>query len=303
MSFTVPAEHAGERLDKYVTDAVDDPAISRTQVQDWIKQGAAVVNGRPAKANLKLSHGDEVVITIPEPEDAAILPEAIPLDVVYEDSDMIVINKPRGLVVHPAPGHSSGTVVNALMHHCKDLSGINGMLRPGIVHRIDKDTSGLLMAAKNDLAHLSLAAQLKDHTVTRKYIALVHGNLPHDSGTIDAPIGRDLNDRKMFTVTERNSKHAVTHFSVLERIGTDFTLVELQLETGRTHQIRVHMKYIGYPLAGDPTYGRSKSIPLKGQALHAAVIGFDHPRSGERLTFEAPIPADLEHVLSSLRSR
>jgi 23S rRNA pseudouridine1911/1915/1917 synthase len=182
------------------------------------------------------------------------------------------------------------------------LSGINGLIRPGIVHRIDKDTTGLLMAAKNDLAHISLAEQLKEHTVTRKYIALVHGNLPHDQGTIDAPIGRDLNDRKLFTVTERNSRHAVTHFHVLERLG-DYTVVELQLETGRTHQIRVHMKYIGHPLAGDPVYGRNKTVALKGQALHATLLGFTHPRSGERLEFEMPLPADLEFVLSNLRSR
>jgi 23S rRNA pseudouridine1911/1915/1917 synthase len=189
------------------------------------------------------------------------------------------------------------------MYHCKDLSGINGMLRPGIVHRIDKDTTGLLMAAKNDLAHVSLAEQLKEHSVTRKYIALVHGNLPHDQGTVDAPIGRDAADRKLFTVTDRNSKTAITHFVVLERIGGDYSLLELQLETGRTHQIRVHMKYIGYPLAGDPVYGRNKTVALDGQALHAAVLGFTHPRTGERLQFEAPLPEDMEHVLDSLRHR
>ncbi len=251
---------------------------------------------------MKVLEGNRVVLQIPEPEEAAIVPENIPLEVIYEDSDLIVINKKRGMVVHPAPGHSSGTLVNALMYHCKDLSGINGLIRPGIVHRIDKDTTGLLMAAKNDLAHISLAEQLKEHTVTRKYIALVHGNLPHEQGTIDAPIGRDLNDRKLFAVTDRNSRHAVTHFHVLERLG-DYTVVELQLETGRTHQIRVHMKYIGHPLAGDPVYGRNKTVALKGQALHAALLGFTHPRSGERLEFEMPLPADFEYVLSSLRSR
>ncbi|MUT66169.1 RluA family pseudouridine synthase [Paenibacillus sp. NEAU-GSW1] len=296
-------EQSGERIDKYVTDSVNDAAVSRTQVQEWIKSGAVTVNDAAVKSNYKLSAGDKVVVRVPEPADAAITAEPIPLDIAYEDSDVIVINKPRGMVVHPAPGHYSGTVVNALMHHCNDLSGINGMLRPGIVHRIDKDTSGLLMAAKNDLAHLSLAEQLKAHTVTRKYIALVHGNLQHDQGTIDAPIGRDLNDRKMFTVTDRNSKHAVTHFVVLERLGGDYTLVELQLETGRTHQIRVHMKYIGHPLAGDPVYGRSKTVALNGQALHAALLGFTHPRTNEYMQFEAPIPADMEHVLNSLRLR
>lgn len=302
LEWTAEAEQAGERVDKFVTDMIDEQSVSRTQVQEWIKAGAVLVDGKVAKANLKIVEGNHVVLQIPEPEEAAIVPENIPLEVIYEDSDLIVINKKRGMVVHPAPGHSSGTLVNALMHHCKDLSGINGMIRPGIVHRIDKDTTGLLMAAKNDLAHISLAEQLKEHSVTRKYIALVHGNLPHDQGTIDAPIGRDLNDRKLFTVTERNSRHAVTHFHVLERLG-DYTLVELQLETGRTHQIRVHMKYIGHPLAGDPVYGRNKTVALKGQALHAARLGFTHPRSGERLEFELPLPADFEYVLTNLRSR
>ncbi|MGM0879537.1 MAG: RluA family pseudouridine synthase [Bacillota bacterium] len=302
LEWIVEEDQSGERLDKFVTDSMDDAAVSRTQVQEWIKAGAVEVDGKAAKANYKVTESNRVVLHIPELEDAAIESEAIPLEVIYEDSDLIVINKPRGMVVHPAPGHTSGTLVNALMHHCKDLSGINGMIRPGIVHRIDKDTTGLLMAAKNDLAHLSLAEQLKEHTVTRKYIALVHGNLPHDQGTIDAPIGRDLKDRKLFTVTERNSRHAVTHFVVLERLG-DYSIVELQLETGRTHQIRVHMKYIGHPLAGDPVYGRNKTVALKGQALHAAVLGFTHPRSGERLQFEVPLPADFEHVLNSLRLR
>lgn len=302
LEWIVEAEQSGERVDKFVTDSIDDQGVSRTQVQEWIKAGAVQVDDKVAKANLKVAEGNRVVLIIPEPEEAAIVPENIPLEVIYEDSDLIVINKKRGMVVHPAPGHSSGTLVNALMYHCKDLSGINGMIRPGIVHRIDKDTTGLLMAAKNDLAHISLAEQLKEHTVTRKYIALVHGNLPHDQGTIDAPIGRDLNDRKLFTVTEHNSRHAVTHFHVLERLG-DYTIVELQLETGRTHQIRVHMKYIGHPLAGDPVYGRNKTVALKGQALHATLLGFTHPRSGERLEFEMPLPADFEYVLSSLRSR
>ncbi len=302
LEWIAEAEQSGERVDKFVTDSLDDKAVSRTQVQEWIKAGAVQIDGKVAKANFKIVEGNQVVLHIPQPEEAAIIPENIPLEVIYEDSDLIVINKKRGMVVHPAPGHSSGTLVNALMYHCKDLSGINGMIRPGIVHRIDKDTTGLLMAAKNDLAHISLAEQLKDHTVTRKYIALVHGNLPHDQGTIDAPIGRDLNDRKLFTVTERNSRHAVTHFHVLERLG-DYTIVELQLETGRTHQIRVHMKYIGHPLAGDPVYGRNKTVALKGQALHATLLGFTHPRSGERLEFEMPLPADFEFVLSNLRSR
>lgn len=301
--FVVAPEQSGERIDKYVTESMNEEGVSRTQIQDWIKAGAVLVNKSVIKTNYKVSEGDIVVVRIPEPEAAAIVPENIPLEIVYEDSDVIVINKGRGMVVHPAPGHPGGTVVNALMYHCKDLSSINGLVRPGIVHRIDKDTTGLLMAAKNDLAHASLAQQLKEHTVTRKYIALVHGNVPHDQGTIDAPLGRDLNDRKLFTITEHNSRHAVTHFLVTERIGGDYTVVELQLETGRTHQIRVHMKYIGHPLAGDPIYGRNKTVALKGQALHAALLGFKHPRTGEYLEFEAPLPSDMEHVLNSLRTR
>ena len=223
MEWIVAAEHKKERLDKYITEAVDN--VSRSQVQLWIADGAVTVNGAVAKANTKLSEGDQIVLQVPEPEAVEIVAEDIPLEVVYEDSDLIVINKQRGLVVHPAPGHTSGTLVNALMYHCKDLSGINGELRPGIVHRIDKDTSGLIMAAKNDRAHASLAAQLKEHSVNRRYIALVHGHLSHDQGTIDAPIGRDTHDRKMYTVTERNSKHAVTHFTVTERIN-DYTRSE-----------------------------------------------------------------------------
>jgi len=303
MQFQSEAEHKGTRIDKFITDQMNDPAISRTQVQDWIKTDHVRVNDQPIKSNYKLNEQDVIVVHIPEATELEIVSEPIPLEVVFEDRDVIVINKPRGMVVHPAPGHSSGTLVNALMHHCKDLSGINGVLRPGIVHRIDRDTTGLLMVAKNDLAHVSLAEQLKEHSVTRRYTALVHGNMPHDEGTIDAPIGRDPNDRKLFTVTDHNAKDAVTHFRVVERIGSDFTLVELQLETGRTHQIRVHMKYIGYPLAGDPVYGRNKTVPLNGQALHAGVLGFTHPRTGERHQYEVPLPEDYATILNNLRSR
>ncbi|MDU0328677.1 MULTISPECIES: RluA family pseudouridine synthase [Paenibacillus] len=295
-----PAD-AKERIDKFAKTQLGEE-FSRSQIQLWIEAGNLVVNGASVKANYKLAEGDRIVLVIPEAEPTEIVPEDIPLDIYYEDSDVIVVNKPRGMVVHPAPGHTSGTLVNALMFHCKDLSGINGELRPGIVHRIDKDTSGLIMAAKNDKAHASLAAQLKAHTVTRKYYALVHGNVSHDQGTVDAPIGRDPHDRKMYTVIERNSKHAVTHFHVVERFG-DYTLLELKLETGRTHQIRVHMKFIGHPLVGDPLYGRSKGIKMDGQALHAAVLGFEHPEDGRYLEFSAPIPADMEDVLQSLRNR
>jgi 23S rRNA pseudouridine1911/1915/1917 synthase len=301
LEWVVAAEYHKERIDKYITESIEDQ-ISRSQIQLWIQDGHVLVNNRLVKANYKLAEGDRIALTIPEPSNVDIVPEDIPLDIAYEDSDVIVINKPRGMVVHPAPGHTSGTVVNALMYHCKDLSGINGELRPGIVHRIDKDTSGLLMAAKHDKAHASLAAQLKDHSVTRKYIAVVHGNIAHDHGTIDAPIGRDSNDRKMYTVTEKNSKHAVTHFLVLERFG-DYTMVELKLETGRTHQIRVHMKFIGHPLVGDPMYGRSKGMQMNGQALHAAILGFVHPMNETYLEFSAPLPDDMEHLLERLRTR
>ncbi|MEK3901686.1 MULTISPECIES: RluA family pseudouridine synthase [unclassified Paenibacillus] len=297
----VAEDNARERIDKYVTEAMEDE-ISRSQVQLWISSGHVVVNGAPVKANYKLNEGDKVTVTVPEPEVTDLIAQDIPIEVAYEDSDVIVVNKVRGMVVHPAVGHPSGTLVNALMYHCKDLSGINGEIRPGIVHRIDKDTSGLIMAAKNDASHASLSAQLKEHSVTRRYIAVVHGNLSHDKGTVDAPIGRDPHDRKLYTVTEKNSKRSVTHFTVLERFG-DCTLLELQLETGRTHQIRVHMKFIGHPLVGDPIYGRSKGTTMNGQALHAAVLGFVHPSTGEYKEFSAPIPADMEELLYTLRSR
>lgn len=296
------AAGAGERLDKHIADQLEGEAISRTQAQEWIKSGHALVNGKIAKANYKVQPGDAIAIELPEPELTEALPEPIPLHVVYEDADVIVINKPRGMVVHPALGHYSGTVVNALLYHCKGLAEVNGTIRPGIVHRIDKDTTGLIVAAKSSLAHASLSEQLKEHTVTRRYIALAHGNIEHSQGTVDAPIGRDPHDRKLFVVTARNSKSAVTHFAVLERFG-DYTLLELKLETGRTHQIRVHMKYIGHPLAGDPAYGRSKTIDLNGQALHAAVLGFAHPRSGEYMEFTADLPLDFQQIIDGLRQR
>lgn len=293
-------EHAGERIDKFVSECLD--GVSRTQIQQWIKEGHISVNEKQVKPNYKLAEGDRIKLNIPDPEQVDIRPEPIPLDIYYEDKDVIVVNKPRGMVVHPAPGHSSGTLVNALMYHCKDLSGINGEMRPGIVHRIDKDTSGLIMAAKHDKAHASLADQLKEHSVTRKYLALVQGNLAHEQGTVEAPIGRDPKDRKLYTVTEKNSKEAVTHFVVMERFG-DYTLTELKLETGRTHQIRVHMKFIGHPLVGDPAYGKSKKEWIRGQALHAAVLGFKHPMTREYLEFEAPLPEDMKQLIHSLRKR
>jgi 23S rRNA pseudouridine1911/1915/1917 synthase len=297
MEHIILEEQKGDRIDKAVS--MLDSEWSRTQVQQWIKEGHVLVNGSPVKSNYKCSINDKIEIFIPDPEVLDVLPEEMDLDIYYEDKDVLVVNKLRGMVVHPAPGHLTGTLVNGLMAHCKDLSGINGVLRPGIVHRIDKDTSGLLMVAKNDMAHESLVNQLVEKTVTRKYKAIVHGVIPHDFGTIDAPLGRDPKDRQSMTVVD-DGKHAVTHFHVLERFNA-FTLVECQLETGRTHQIRVHMKYIGYPLAGDPKYGPKKTLEIDGQALHAGVLGFTHPRSGEYLEFEAPLPEDFKQLLDQLR--
>jgi 23S rRNA pseudouridine1911/1915/1917 synthase len=295
---TVLEDEKSERIDKVISSL--NAEWSRTQVQQWIKDGQVLVNGQTVKTNYKCNLNDEIEITIPEPEVLDVIPEEMDLDIYFEDEDVIVVNKPKGMVVHPAAGHASGTLVNGLMAHCKDLSGINGVLRPGIVHRIDKDTSGLLMVAKNDRAHESLVNQLVEKTVTRKYLAVVHGNIAHDHGTIDAPIGRDPKERQSMTVVD-NGKHAVTHFHVQERFK-EFTFVECRLETGRTHQIRVHMKYIGYPLAGDPKYGPRKTLDLDGQALHAAVLGFKHPRSDEYLEFEAPLPAYYEQLLVKLRN-
>jgi 23S rRNA pseudouridine1911/1915/1917 synthase len=298
MEHIILEEQKGDRIDKVISSL--EPEWSRTQVQQWIKEGNILVNGQQIKTNYKCSTNDQIEITIPDPEELDVLPEDLNLEIYYEDKDVLVVNKPRGMVVHPAPGHMSGTLVNGLMYHCKDLSGINGVLRPGIVHRIDKDTTGLLMVAKNDMAHESLVNQLVAKTVTRKYKAIVHGVIPHDFGTVDAPLGRDTKDRQSMTVVD-HGKHAVTHFHVIERFK-DFTFVECQLETGRTHQIRVHMKYIGYPLAGDPKYGPKKTLEISGQALHAGVLGFNHPRTNEYLEFEAPLPEDIEILLAQLRN-
>ncbi|MEH7730959.1 RluA family pseudouridine synthase [Bacillus safensis] len=299
VNIAVLEEQTSERLDKFLSTT--EPEWSRTQVQQWVKDGLIEVNGKQVKANYKVQAGDQIKVEIPDPEALDVEAEPMDLDIYYEDADVLVVNKPRGMVVHPAPGHVSGTLVNGLMAHCKDLSGINGVMRPGIVHRIDKDTSGLLMVAKNDMAHESLVNQLVAKTVTRKYTAVVHGIIQHDTGTIDAPIGRDKKDRQSMTVTKENAKQAVTHFDVIERFK-DFTVVECRLETGRTHQIRVHMKYIGYPLAGDPKYGPRKTVDFNGQLLHAGVLGFDHPRTGEYIEFTAPIPADMQAFIDSLRN-
>lgn len=294
----VTEEHGNGRIDKVLSTVNAD--WSRTQIQLWVKDGAVVVNDAQVKPNYKVKPGDVITVIEPELEELDIIAENLDLEIIYEDSDVLVVNKPKGMVVHPAPGHATGTLVNGLMHQVKDLSGINGIMRPGIVHRIDKDTSGLLMVAKNDQAHVSLVDQLVNKSVTRVYTALVHGHIPHDQGTIDAPIGRDVKERQNMAIVN-NGKHAVTHFKVLERFG-DFTLVECRLETGRTHQIRVHMKYIGYPLVGDPKYGPKKTIDFNGQALHAGTIGFKHPRDGEYYEFTQPLPVEFVALVEQMRT-
>jgi 23S rRNA pseudouridine1911/1915/1917 synthase len=293
---TVIQEETG-RIDKVLTEIFSEH--SRSQIQQWIKEQAVFVNGSIVKSNYKVKKGDQIRIEIPEAETLDVVAEDLPLEIVYEDQDVAVVNKPQGMVVHPSAGHTHGTLVNALMYHIKDLSTINGVIRPGIVHRIDKDTSGLLMVAKNDHAHEALAKQLKDKTSLRRYVALVHGEISHEKGEINAPIGRSKVNRKMQAVRE-DGKPAVTHFTVLERFE-GYTLVELQLETGRTHQIRVHMQYIGYPLAGDPVYGPKKTLKGHGQFLHAKMLGFTHPTTGQQMVFEAPLPEIFEKTLEKLR--
>lgn len=292
-------EQTGMRVDKLLPELNSD--WSRNQIQDWIKAGLVVANDKVVKSNYKVKLNDHIVVTEKEVVEADILPENLNLDIYYEDDDVAVVYKPKGMVVHPSPGHYTNTLVNGLMYQIKNLSGINGEIRPGIVHRIDMDTSGLLMVAKNDIAHRGLVEQLMDKSVKRKYIALVHGNTPHDYGTIDAPIGRNKNDRQSMAVVD-DGKEAVTHFNVLEHFK-DYTLVECQLETGRTHQIRVHMKYIGFPLVGDPKYGPKKTLDIGGQALHAGLIGFEHPVTGEYIERHAELPQDFEDLLDTIRKR
>lgn len=296
MELKIDAATAGLRLDKAVADLTE---LSRGLANEQIKNGQILVNGEAKKAKYAVKEGDVISYEVPEPEVVEYVAEDLPLEIVYQDEDVAVVNKPQGMVVHPSAGHTSGTLVNALMYHIKDLSGINGVLRPGIVHRIDKDTSGLLMIAKNDQAHLALADELKDKKSLRKYWAIVHGNLPNDRGVIEAPIGRSEKDRKKQAVTAKG-KPALTRFQVLERFG-DYTLVELQLETGRTHQIRVHMAYIGHPVAGDEVYGPRKTLKGHGQFLHARTLGFTHPRTGEVLEFTAEAPAIFLETLEKLR--
>lgn len=299
IEFTVTGDMNGKRLDAILAEESQD--LTRSYIAKLCKEGLAKVNGGISKGNKKCKEGNHITLEVPFPEELEILPEPMELEIVYEDSDVILINKPKGMVVHPAAGHQSGTLVNGLMAHCKDdLSGINGVQRPGIVHRIDKDTTGILIVCKNDAAHQCIAKQLYDHSITRKYHAIVYDNIKQEEGTINAPIGRSSKDRKKMAIVP-GGKHAVTHYRVLRRLKKGFTYIECQLETGRTHQIRVHMASIRHPLLGDVVYGPKKSkYMLEGQCLHAKVLGFVHPRTGEYLEFEVPLPAYFEELIEKL---
>lgn len=300
--FDILPEMEDERIDKCISNYMEN--LSRSYIQKIIKEGNVYVNDAVIKANYRVKVDDRVRFTIPDSVEPDIPAQDIPLDILYEDADILIVNKPKNMVVHPAPGHYEGTLVNAVMFHCKDrLSGINGVMRPGIVHRIDKDTTGSVIICKNDEAHNAIAALLKTHDITRKYRAIVYGNVKAEQGTVDAPIGRHPNDRKKMAVNEKNGKRAVTHYKVMERFG-QYTYIECQLETGRTHQIRVHMASIGHPLLGDTVYSNRKApFRLEGQVLHAMTLGFIHPRSGEYVEFVAPLPAYFENLLSVLRNQ
>lgn len=298
LTFSVTENEAGERLDKAV--ATLSGSLSRSAFQSLIKEGGIFLNGKSVSKSVSVKPGDVITAHIPDPKTLSLEPEEIPLDIFYEDEYLLVVNKPKGMVVHPAAGNFDGTLVNALLAHCKDLSGINGVIRPGIVHRIDKDTSGLLVVAKTDEAHVVLSEQIKEHSFTREYRTVVVGNVKNDMGTIDAPIGRNPKDRKKQAVTEKNSKNAVTHYEVLKRFN-GFTYLKVRLETGRTHQIRVHMAYRGTPVAGDAVYGDpKKTYGLSGQCLHAARLGFVHPKTNEYLEFTAPLPEYFEDFLKRI---
>lgn len=294
----VSEEMAGQRADVALATLLE---ITRSNMQRLLTEGRVVRGTKVLKPNYKLKAGEEIIVTMPEPQPLDVQPENIPLDVLFEDEDIIVINKARGMVVHPAAGNYSGTLVNALLYHCKNLSGINGVIRPGIVHRLDKDTSGIMICAKNDMAHLSLSKQIQDKVARRTYLCVVRGNLKTDNGTITTQIGRDKNDRKKMAVVTEGGREAITDYQVLERFGK-YTLVECRLHTGRTHQIRVHMEYLGYPLVGDPKYSPMKTpFHIDGQALHSKTLTFLHPRTGERMEFEAPLPVDLNKIVTRLR--
>ncbi|OPX47945.1 RluA family pseudouridine synthase [Clostridium thermobutyricum] len=296
--FEINEESKGIRIDKFITDIMEGK--SRSYIQGMIEEGYVLVNNKKVKSNYKLKLNDVIKTTIKEPVELEVKKENIPIDILYEDSDVIVVNKPKGMVVHPAPGNYEGTLVNALLYHCKDLSSINGVIRPGIVHRIDKDTTGVLVVAKNDEAHVKLSEQLKDHSMKREYYALVEGRLKKDSGTIDKPLARSKRDRLKIAITA-DGKRAVTHYSVIERFKNS-TLVKCVLETGRTHQIRVHMSSIGYPLVGDPLYGfKKQKFKDDGQMLHAKVLGFIHPRTGEYMEFSSELPENYKKLLENLR--
>lgn len=294
----ITENEAGQRADVGLATLLE---VTRSNMQKLLEEGRAVRGTKVLKSNYKLKVGDEIVVTLPEPQPLDVQPENIPLDIIYEDEDVVVVNKPRGMVVHPAAGNYSGTLVNALLYHCKNLSGINGVIRPGIVHRLDKDTSGIMICAKNDAAHVSLSQQIQSKTAQRTYLAVVRGNIKTDSGTIETLIARDKNDRKKMAVVTDEGRQAVTDYEVLERYGK-FTVVRCKLRTGRTHQIRVHMEHLGYPLVGDPKYSPMKTcFGIQGQALHSHTLEFDHPRIGERMKFEAPFPEDFNKVITRLR--
>lgn len=294
------ASVTGVRIDRFLSENLEE--LSRSFIQKLLKEERILADGKTVKANYKVREGEEITVQIPEPEVLDVLPEDIPLDILYEDDDILVVNKPKGMVVHPSPGHYSGTLVNAILFHCKgQLSGINGVLRPGIVHRIDMDTTGSLLICKTDRAHQILADRLKEHDITRRYHAIVHGNLKEDTGTVNAPIGRHPADRKKMSTKAPNGRHAVTHYRVLERFG-NYTYIECELETGRTHQIRVHMASIGHPIVGDAVYGPAKCpFKLEGQTLHAKILGFVHPVTGEYMEFDAPLPEYFVSLLERLR--
>ena len=300
--YMVSEEQEDLRIDRYLSEACEE--LSRSYIQKLLKNQDVLVNGGPVKASYKVAAGDQIEVDVPEAVEPEIVAEEMDLDILYEDQDVILVNKPKGMVVHPAPGHYSHTLVNAVLYHCgENLSGINGVIRPGIVHRIDMNTTGSLLICKNDKAHQILAEQLKEHSITRKYHAIVHGNLKEDTGTVNAPIGRHPTDRKKMSTKAPNGRHAVTHYRVLERFG-NFTYIECQLETGRTHQIRVHMSSIGHPILGDEIYGPAKCpYKLQGQTLHAKILGITHPSTGEYIEFDAPLPKYFKDLLNKLRKQ
>ncbi len=294
----ITENEAGMRADVALAQLLE---ITRSNMQKLLEEGRAVREQKVIKSNYRVKAGEEILVNLPEPQPLDVQPEDIPLDIIYEDDDVVVVNKARGMVVHPAAGNYNGTLVNALLYHCKNLSGINGVIRPGIVHRLDKDTSGIMICAKNDSAHLSLSEQIQSKTAQRTYLAVVRGNVKNDRGIIETQIARDKNDRKKMAVVTEGGRQAITEYEVAERFGK-YTVVKCRLKTGRTHQIRVHMEYLGYPLVGDPKYSPMKTpFAINGQALHSLTLSFTHPRTGERLTFEAPLPEDMKKILTRLR--